>query len=106
MREVLPLQDLVKTMAKGCSLDEACQTMFKVLVWEDNVGALTLANLEPGRNTPQSKFYDSKVHWFRSHLSKEVTVLKIDTKDQIADIFTKPLPKDQFETLRMMLMGW
>ena len=25
------------------------------------------------------------------------------TKDQIADIFTKPLPKDTFESLRCML---
>ena len=50
MREVLPLRDLVKKVAIGCGLDETCQTTFKVTVWEDNIGALTLGNLEPGRS--------------------------------------------------------
>ena len=49
MREVLPLRDLVNTVARGCGLDEACQTTFKVLVWEDNVGALTLFEMQPAK---------------------------------------------------------
>jgi hypothetical protein len=49
---------------KGFGLDEHCLTAFKVTVWEDNDGCLTLANLAPGQQTPRSKFYDCKVHWF------------------------------------------
>ena len=30
----------------------------------------------------------------------------IDTKVQIADIFTKPLPQDQFQVLRKLFLGW
>jgi hypothetical protein len=106
MREVIPLRTLVKTVANGCGLSSDCLTTFMTTVWEDNVGALTLANLDPGQNTPRSKFYDSKVHWFRSHLSDEVVVKKIDTKLQLADLFTKPLPRETFTHLRALLMGW
>ena len=90
MQEVLPLRDLVKVVAEGCGICSDCLTTFKTTVWEDNMGTLTLANLDPGQNTTRSKFYDSKVHWFRSHLKlNQIKVTKIDTKAQHVDIFTK-----------------
>ena len=70
------------------------------------MGVLTLANLDPGQNTPRSRHYDSKVHWFRSHLDDLTVIQKIDSAGQIADALTKPLPKDTFENLRKMLQGW
>jgi hypothetical protein len=107
MREVIPLRNLVATVAAGCGLDEHCLTTFKTTVHEDNSGALALANLEPGQHTARSKFYDVKVHWFRSHLKpNNIVVQKIDTKIQHADIFTKPLTCDVFAPLRKLLMGW
>jgi hypothetical protein len=107
MREVIPLRNLVATVAAGCGLDEHCLTTFKTTVHEDNSGALALANLEPGQHTARSKFYDVKVHWFRSHLKpNNIVVQKIDTKIQLADIFTKPLTCDVFAPLRKLLMGW
>ena len=107
MREVLPLRALTQAVARGSGLNEACLTTFHTTVWEDNVGALTLANLEPGQNTPRSKFYDSKVHWFRSYLKpNHIEVKKIDTKYQLADLFTKPLLRDTFQFLRKLLIGW
>ncbi|MCA1807772.1 MAG: Ty1/Copia family ribonuclease HI, partial [Actinobacteria bacterium] len=107
MREVVPLRELVKTVAEGCGIDKKCLTTFKTTVWEDNNGALTLANLEPGQQTPRSKFYDVKVHWFRSHLVPgTIEVKKIDTKIQLADLFTKPLPRETFVYLRKLLCGW
>ena len=106
MREVLPLRDLVRTVADGCGIDNNCLTTFKTTVWEVNAGALALANLDPGQHTARSKFYDVKVHWFRSKMASDISVHKIDTKDQIADLFTKPLSRDAFERLRKMMMGW
>jgi hypothetical protein len=106
MREVLPLRSLVQVVAEGCGLDLACQTSFQTTVWEDNNGALTLANLDPGHQTPRSKHYDCRVHWFRSHLSREIKVEKIASELQLADLFTKPLPRETFEKLCEMLMGW
>ena len=115
MREVLPLRELTKGVARGLGIGDDVFTEFNTTVWEDNNGALSLANLEPGQSTPRSKFYDCKVHWFRSHITREgsatnsgdgIYVRKIDTKVQLADLFTKPLPREVFEHLRKLLIGW
>jgi Reverse transcriptase (RNA-dependent DNA polymerase) len=107
MKSVLPLLELLKTVAKGSGVSDEHVTKFKTTVWEDNVGALTLANMEPGRMTPRSKFYAVKYHWFRSHLKpNRVEVVKIDTKEQRADILTKGLVKATFEHVRRLLCGW
>ena len=80
---------------------------FKTTVHEDNQGALALANLEPGRNTPRSKFYALKYHWFRSWLKpKEIELQYIDTKDQKADMFTKSLGTAEFRRARQLTCGW
>ena len=79
----------------------------KTKVWEDNSGALTLANLEPGRATSRSKRFAIKYHCFREQLIPNgIEVLKVETKDQVADILTKGITKDLFLNLRKMLLGW
>lgn len=80
-----------------------------VRIHEDNIGALTLGKLEPRRMTPRSKHYAIKYHWFRSHVfdkSNRIQLVKIDTANQLGDIFTKGLTKETFERLRRKLMGW
>jgi hypothetical protein len=37
---------------------------------------------------------------------KRVKIVKIDSKNQLGDIFTKGLPRPAFEHLRRLLMGW
>ena len=107
MREVLPMQRLVEAVAEAVGLNEDNKTTFKTTVWEDNNGALTLAQLPPGQNTSRSKHYDVKTHWFRSHLKpNKVVVRKVDTKLQQADIFTKALKTEDFQRLRKLMMGW
>jgi hypothetical protein len=107
LRKVLPLNDLIKAVAAGLHMEDECLTSFRTMVWEDNNGALSLAKLDPGQHNPRSKHYNIKVHWFRSHLKpNQITVEKIDTSIQKADIFTKPLPPETFIHLRKLLMGW
>ena len=112
MRDLLPfaLRRLFLAVACGVGLDDSVETTFKTTVWEDNAGALTLANMEPGRMTPRSKHYAVKYHWFRSHLKSTkpnaVEVKKIDTNLQKADIFTKGLRVEKFESIRLLLCGW
>ena len=109
LREVLPFRNLIKTVARATGLNEDCATDFKVTCWEDNAGALILANSDPGQHTPRSKFYDNKVHWFRSIIkdgTDRIQVVKVDTKEQLADMFTKPLTLSIFSYLRKKLMGW
>ena len=109
MKEALPLLEVIKSVADGFGIDQKCVTEFKVTIWEDNMGALTLANNEPGQHTIRSKFYDVRVHWFRNIIHEKdsgMTVAKVDTKAQLADLLTKALPREPFERLRKELVGW
>jgi len=110
MRELLPLKRLVKTVAKIVTGDDNVVVTSKSDFYEDNNGALTVATMP--RITPQSKFFAVKLHFFKEHVktqdnpSGEVEIQKVDTNDQLADIFTKGLVPDKFEPLRDRLMGW
>ena len=49
----------------------------------------------------KTKHIPVKYHYLREHVSQKAVKLEyIDTKEHIADIFTKPLPKEAFEPLR------
>ena len=39
-------------------------------------------------------------------MKRGVLLQKIETKEQLGDIFTKGLPRPQFEYLRKQVMGW
>ncbi len=107
MKSVLPLQTLVRVVARGVGLPKERMTTFKTTVWEDNAGALTLAKLEPGSMTPRSKHYAVKYHWFREHLKpNRVECKKIDTNEQKADILTKGLRTTKYRECRFILCGW
>jgi hypothetical protein len=90
---VLPLRDLLIALSPSIGVHDNHDTSFKTTLHEDNAGALTLANLEPGRITPRSKHYAVKLHWFRSKLDPggkhPITIVKIDTAMQRADILKK-----------------
>ena len=74
------------------------------MTYEDNNGALTLSNLEPGRTASHSKHFAIKFHRFREHLKpNRIEIVKVETKDQVADILTKGVTKDLFKTLRKLL---
>ena len=52
----------------------------------------------------KTKHIPIKYHFLREHvLEKIVNLEHIGTKDQVADIFTKPIPKETFEYLRQKL---
>jgi hypothetical protein len=110
MRDLLPFRELLLTLLPALGLDAAPRTSFKTTIHEDNSGALTLANLEPGRITPRSKHYAVKMHWFRSKLVPEglypIIIQKISTDLQRADIFTKGLSRVKFQSIRKLLCGW
>jgi len=63
------------------------------------LGALVLAETLPPQFTPQSKYYAIKTIWFREEIHKRgIKLLKIDTKEQLGDIFTKGLAQPALST--------
>ena len=52
----------------------------------------------------KTKHIPIKSHYLSEQVSQQTVKLEyIDTKEQIADIFTKPLPKEAFERLRQKM---
>jgi len=107
LRTAIPLLDVCKYVMKGFKVGNKSLVTFKTTVFEDNLGALRLASMEPGRNTPRSKFYANKMHWFRSWLKpRSVELCYIESAKQKADMLTKSLSVSGFETNRKLSCGW
>ena len=74
-------------------------------VFEDNESCIKMTKSE--KYTPRTKHIALKYHHFRSFVDKNIIrILPISTKEQIADILTKPLEISTFEYLRKKLNGW
>jgi len=80
---------MVQSLAVAVGI-QAGDVNMKVSVHEDNSGALVLAETLPLQFTPRSKYYAIKTIWFREEIHKRgIKLLKIDTKEQLGDIFTQ-----------------
>ena len=72
-------------------------------LWCDNISAIALAN-NPVFHT-RSKHIEVDYHFIREKLAANLLTLKhISSTDQLADLFTKPLPVSRFLFLRDKLM--
>jgi hypothetical protein len=105
MRDLIPIRRIVKTLCDVLFGPAKYKARMYSQVFEDNNGALQLARAP--RITPRTKHYGVKYHFFREQVqNKEIQLFKIDTKKQLADIFTKGLVQSTYEEIRHLLMGW
>ena len=105
-RELFPVIDMVSELGPALGLPVG-ETTMNVSIHEDNAGALILAETLPPQFTPRSKHYAIKTVWFREQIvMRGIKLVKIDTIEQLGDMFTKSLSKVVFENLRKKLMGW
>jgi hypothetical protein len=75
-------------------------------VYEDNNACIILATTET-HFKPRTKHISLKYHHFHDQIKNgSLSIVKVDTHKNWADIFTKPLGKLKFETLRHYIMGW
>jgi hypothetical protein len=105
LRDVIGVMQLMTELQnRGFTLNLTTPTIH-CTVFEDNKSCIEIATNH--RNRPRTKHLSVRLHHFRSHiLSKSITIQHISTHDQIADLFTKPLPFPQFSKLRDRFMGW
>ena len=105
-RELFPIIDITKSLGQAVGLPIG-DTKMNVSIHEDNVGALILAKTFPPKFTPRNKYYASKTIWFCGEINKrEIKLIKIETVEQLGDIFTKVLLRGSFEYLQKNIMGW
>jgi hypothetical protein len=99
MRELIPIMDMVQLLAVAVGIPAGGVNM-RVSVHEDNLGAFVLAETLPPQFTPHSKYYATKTIWFCEEINKHgIKLLKIETSEQLGDMFTKGLAKPSFEYL-------
>jgi hypothetical protein len=73
-----------------------------VKIYEDNSGVISIAKY--GNFTKNSKHIEIHYHYVHDYIKENIiTVLKINTDENIADIFTKALCKDKFERFRLWM---
>ena len=102
LRDVIPLMNLLSELQDVFPKGKETP-IINVTVFEDNKGCIELVNTPKMR--PRTKHIGLKYHHFRQHVAdKTVTVQYIDTKDQIADLFTKAMAEPQFNALRDRFM--
>ena len=105
MRDLLPMRRLAKEVSESLGLPSDYAATMKSTVFEDNNGALGLATAP--KMTPRTRHIAVKYHFFKIHIKPgEIEIVKVDTKAQKADIFTKGLTTETFESIRLLLMGW
>ena len=104
MREVIPFMTLLQEIDNIFSTNTN-KARFHCKVFEDNNSCISLATSE--KFSPRTKHIALKYHHFRRYVTEKlIEILPIDTKEQLADIFTKPLDEDLFLYLRGKQSGW
>ena len=105
LRSLLPLKALVAEVAASLMDDSTFLTSTYSSVFEDNTGALLLA--QSPRISPRSKHIAVPYHFFREHVANgTVQIHKVASEVNPADLFTKGLERIKFQALRKLLTGW
>ena len=103
-RELLPMREMFNELRKYLEILPLIPKV-RCTLFEDNVGAETLAKAP--KMTSRTKHIAIKYHHFREAVrNKILTIKRVDTKDQLADVFTKATTLQIFEHLRKHIMGW
>jgi hypothetical protein len=74
-------------------------------IWEDNKSSIDFARNSISCHS-RAKHIDIRYHFVKDLVNTNIMNLKyIPTEHQIADAFTKPLPRDRFQKLRNFALG-
>ena len=105
LREAIPLMGVINEIAERGMMAPPTTTKVHCTVFEDNSGAVELVRSPKMR--PRTKHINIRYHHFREHVrAGQITVQKVSTDDQTADVLTKQLPVEVFRKHRRAICGW
>ncbi len=80
-------------------------TLSATMIYEDNAACIVLAHCESTRM--RTKHIAIKWHHFKDQIRHgQIKVVKIESNFNWADILTKPLGSQKFQSLQKIIMGW
>ena len=104
MREVLPFLNLMGEIKQFLPVADKTPNLFYTVL-ENNRSTIKVA--ESPKFTLPTKHVAMKYHHFRQLVSNgTLKINPIDTLEQTADTFTKPLDQTEFDYFRKKLCGW
>jgi Reverse transcriptase (RNA-dependent DNA polymerase) len=104
LRDVIPMMDLLTEM-KEMGHDVQTKPTVHCKLFEDNSGALEQARVAKYR--PRTRHINAAWHHFRSYVvDKLISILPVDTKSQLGDVFTKQVSLEDFVRFRKIIFGW
>jgi hypothetical protein len=90
---------------KSMGYDMHVQPVVKCKLFEDNSGTLEQARVAKYR--PCTHHINAAWHHFRSYvIDKLISILPVDTKSQLGNVFTKQFSLDDFVHFRKIIFGW
>jgi hypothetical protein len=105
LRNAIPMIDFLQELVSAGFKFITKGSTIQCTAFEDNEGALEMARSP--KFCPQTKHINIKYHHFHNSIkSGKVSMQGIDTKEQQADILTKPLEVSLFTYIRSLIMGW
>ena len=103
LKVLLPMKRLLTELLEALDVDEHLNTTVRARAFEDNQGALLLA--QNHRITNRTKYFLARFHWFWAHAS-EFELLPVETLKQLADFLTKISSGEMFLSNRRMVQGY
>jgi hypothetical protein len=105
LRDVIPIMNLLQELKDHKFITDLNLPTIHCKAFEDNSGALEIAKTPKMR--PRTKHLNIKYHHFRQQVANGMISLhKVSTNHQIADLLTKPLDLTLFLKHRFKIMGW
>ena len=94
-KDVIWLRGLLKELGADCAAPTT--------IYEDNQACVSMINNHSV--SARNRHFAVKMSWLREQVnSKAITFVFVQSKNNLADIFTKVLPEEQFRALRDKLM--
>ena len=103
MRDVISLMQLMEEI-NGIFPLHMPKPVVHCDVYEDNESCIAMEKRR--KFSPRTKHIAVKYHHFRRFVDKSIIIHSINTKEQTADIMTKPVEVGLFQHLRIKLCGW
>ena len=106
LREVIHLQNVLLELHGWNFPIPFTKPQVVCRTFEDNAACIEVTQSDH-KIHPRTKHISVRLFHFRDHVEKGlITIEHVPSKYQLADISTKPLPRDQYMRLRDQIMGW